>query len=342
LSISLRGVGHTYGSAQVLAELDLNLESGELLCVLGPSGSGKSTLLKLVAGLESLQAGTISFGTQEITPEHCPPPEARPIGLVFQEHALFPHLTVAQNVGFGLAHLSAQERESRVQSLLEQIELQDLAGRMPATLSGGQQQRVALARALAPQPAVLLLDEPFASVDVLLKTRLREEMRGILKTLGSTSILVTHDPEDALIVADRVAVIVAGKLVQIGTPRELWEDPGHPFVAEMFAKQQIIGGDLKDGIVHTAFGAFSDVALDDLQGESALLAIDPFAVQLVADENSPIAVTDIRFAGQYFQITLSNGAETLTVLAHEAPEMELNQPVAVSVAKHRVRAYNCE
>ena len=342
MSISLRDVGHTYGTTRVLSGLDLELEQGELLCVLGPSGSGKSTILKLLAGLEALQTGQITLGELEVTPENCPRPEHRPIGLVFQEHALFPHLTVEQNVAFGLNKVEPADRTNRVQALLTSIELNELKDRLPSMLSGGQQQRVALARALAPEPEVLLLDEPFASVDVLLKNRLREEMRQILKSLGSTSVLVTHDPEDAMVVADRVAVIVDGELVQIGSPKDLWEAPGHPFVAEVFAAKQLLKGSKVDGSVVTAFGAFTGIDVEHCKSNDVVLAIDPSEIEIAAAAESPVSVIDIRFIGGSFQIVLGSGNETLSTVSKSDPTVEIGQSVAVTVAADAVRAYNRE
>lgn len=342
MSISLSGVGHTYGATVVLRDLDLQLQQGELLCVLGPSGSGKSTLLKLLAGLEPLQTGTLKLGGQVITRDNCPPPENRAIGLVFQEHALFPHLSVEQNLAFGLSDLSDQERSQRVEGLLTKTELDDLRSRLPSMLSGGQQQRVALARALAPQPEVLLLDEPFASVDVLLKARLREEMRSMLKELGSTSILVTHDPEDALMLADRVAVIVAGQLVQIGTPRQLWESPKHPFVAEVFAKQQLVQAQFDGETLSTVFGNVDCDSTDHLTKGTVTLSLNPFDLKLSPHSGSGVQVVDIRFAGQFYQVYLQSGAEQLVALSMEPPDVQTAQEVSVSIASQSVRAYNRE
>lgn len=341
MSISLRRVGHTYGQNEVLSNLDLEVEPGELLCVLGPSGSGKSTILKLLAGLELLQEGEIQLGEQVITSAQCPPPEQRAIGLVFQEHALFPHLTVSQNLAFGLGKLDKSEQTKRVDDLLAKTELEEFRDRLPSMLSGGQQQRVALARALAPAPEVLLLDEPFASVDVLLKTRLREEMRGMLKALGSTSILVTHDPEDALMLADRVAVIVAGKLVQIGEPKELWRDPAHAFVAEVFANQQVIEADREGENLITAFGTFAGIPSDKGIFRFSL-AVNPLHISVKPVQISDVLVTDIRFAGDYFQIYLSAKGQQLVAHTPEPPSLEINQPVAVDIASENVHAYNRE
>jgi iron(III) transport system ATP-binding protein len=335
-------VGHTYGSQRVLQAIDLELASGELLCVLGPSGSGKSTLLKLVAGLEPLLEGSIQFDQTEVTPADCPRPEDRPIGLVFQEHALFPHMTVKQNLEFGLNKLDATQAKQRVNALLHQVELDALKDRLPSTLSGGQQQRVALARALAPQPEVLLLDEPFASVDVLLKNRLREDMRAMLKALGINALLVTHDPDDALMVADRIAVIVAGKLVQVGTPAELWHDPAHPFVAEMFARQRILPGEVAADKVVTAFGEFTGVSLEHVTGKEVLLAVDPARVEIRGDAASEIKIVDIRFAGNFYQLVLESDAQQLVVHCASLPELKVGETVNVSVAPESLRAYNRE
>ena len=224
MGLEFQDIHHRYGSVDALSGISLSVEQGEILCLLGQSGCGKSTLLNLTAGNLALQRGKIRLdGEVLVSPNHNPPPEQRPVGLVFQEGALFPHLTVAQNIGFGVT--DKQRRGAVVDELLEQIGLDGFGDRFPHSLSGGQQQRVAVARALAPEPAILLMDEPFASIDIMLRRRLREEIRQILKARHCISILVTHDPEEAIETADQIAVMESGVISQLGTAEDLYNEP---------------------------------------------------------------------------------------------------------------------
>lgn len=331
-------MSHAYGGTTVLRDIDLAVDEGEIVCVLGPSGSGKSTLLKLAAGLEDLQAGTIDVAGVAVSPENCPPPERRPIGLVFQEHALFPHLTVSQNLAFGLTALSKPEQQTRIDALLTQTALDGFADRYPHTLSGGQQQRVALARALAPSPKLMLMDEPFASVDVLLKTRLRLETRLLLKRAGTTVLLVTHDPADALIMADRVAVIVDGRVVQFATPATLWREPAHPFIAEVFADRQMLAATVTDTGIETVFGTLA-ASVDEPVGTAVRLAVDPVDIAVTGSAEGQCQVLDVRFVGRHFAILLGIGEQQLTALSLQAPAVKAGDRVSVTFASDRPPLY---
>ena len=199
MSLGFHNLSHSYGATAVLHDISLTAATGDILCLLGPSGSGKSTLLRLAAGLEQIQQGEITLAGEVLADAtHQPPPEQRPVGLVFQDHVLFPHLTVAANVGFGLRSLAKAERKQEVTQALTSVGLDGLERRYPHTLSGGQQQRVALARALATRPQVMLLDEPFAAVDSTLRRALRNAARDALKAANTTTIVVTHDPDEAM------------------------------------------------------------------------------------------------------------------------------------------------
>jgi iron(III) transport system ATP-binding protein len=342
VSITFNAVSHAYDREPVLEDVHLAVAEGEVLALLGPSGSGKSTLLKLAAGLEPLQAGVIELPGMRVEPGACPAPEARPTCLVFQQHALFPHLTVFENVTFGLAGVPRSERGSRVASLLEAAGLDGLEARYPHTLSGGQQQRVALVRALAPAPAVMLMDEPFASVDVLLARRLREESRLLLKESGATTLLVTHDPEDALALADRIAVIIAGRIVQVGTPAELWAAPGHPFIAEVFAGRQLLDAEWDGTIATTAFGEVRGLTAPPGAGTSIKLAVDPFTLNLSPDADSDLEVADIRFSGRHYLVLVhgQEGGEPLHVATREAPAVDRGDRVRVDFAPAGINTYN--
>ena len=230
MSVRVEGLNKRYGSVQALADFSIEVPTGTLLAVLGPSGCGKTTLLRVVAGLETADSGRVHLFGEDVT---ALPPEARGVGLVFQNYALFPHMTVGENVAYGLRRrgIGPDERRERVRELLALVNLEGLEERMPSQLSAGQQQRVAIARALAPGPRVLLLDEPLAALDAVLRVRLREEIRRLQKRLGITTIFVTHDQEEALAMADQVAVMRSGRLEQLADPWTLYDRPGTPFVA---------------------------------------------------------------------------------------------------------------
>lgn len=229
-NVRVHDVSAGYGGPLVLQHLDLVVESGEFVAILGSSGSGKTTLLRVLAGFLTPTHGTVSFGDHQVSgPGVWVPPEKRRVGIVPQEGALFPHLNVRRNVGFGLDK-SATSNE-RINDVLAMVGMADLANARPQELSGGQQQRVALARALAPRPDVLLLDEPFSALDASLRTSLRTEVRELLADLGTTSILVTHDQEEALSIADRVAVMRHGELVQVSSPATLYQEPSDIYTA---------------------------------------------------------------------------------------------------------------
>ena len=229
--IQVRGLTKRFGAVSAVADLSFEAHEGELLAVLGPSGCGKSTLLRLIGGYERADSGFISIGGHDMNGR---PPEARNIGMVFQDYALFPHMTALENVEFGLKMrgMAKPERRARAIEALGFTGLVGIEDRAPGTLSGGQQQRLALARAIAPKPALLLLDEPLSNLDARIREQMRGELRNMHKRLGLTTILVTHDQEEALLIADRIAVLERGRLHQCSTPLEICLLPATPFVAE--------------------------------------------------------------------------------------------------------------
>jgi len=252
-SLSVRGLCKSFGRSPVLTGLDLEVPAGSLTAVLGPSGCGKTTLLRILAGFERADRGEVRLGDRLL----CDPrthlaPERRQIGFVPQEGALFPHLDVAANIGFGLSR--SQRRGTRVEELLELVGLQGLAKRLPHQLSGGQQQRVALARALAPEPGLVLLDEPFDALDAGLRAQVRGEVRAALAQAGTTALLVTHDQEEALSLADLVAVMRDGRIVQAADPRTLYSDPVDEEVARFLGEAVLLAGNLDEGFAETGLG----------------------------------------------------------------------------------------
>jgi len=258
--IQVEKVSKCYNESVAVKSCDLQVASGEILALLGPSGSGKTTLLRLIAGFERPDEGRIIIGERmvvDVAGSVWVPAEGRGVGMVFQDYALFPHLTVTQNIQFGLRGISNQERQDRVQELLRVTELLPYTGRYPHELSGGQQQRVALARALAPRPPVVLLDEAFNGLDPELRPQMRGEVARILRHMKTAAVLVTHDQEEALGMADQVAVIRNGELQQVGTPEDVYYNPTTIFVAGFVGHADFIPGVLDGNEVHTEIGTFS-------------------------------------------------------------------------------------
>ncbi len=278
-ALTLEHVSHAYGEIVAAEDLGLSVAPEELVCLLGPSGCGKTTVLRIAAGLEPLQQGRVLLDGKVVADDGIDlPPEARNVGLVFQDFALFPHLSVRDNVAFGLTRLSAEARRDRVAATLAQVGMAGLAGSYPHRLSGGEQQRVALARALAPQPKVMLLDEPFSGLDVQLRHQVRDETLHVLKRSGAATLMVTHDPEEAMFMADRVAVMRAGRLIQVGAPTDLYFAPRDAFVAGFFGDVNRLEGTVEDGRVATPFGPVAARNLDE--GTQVEVLIRPEALNL--------------------------------------------------------------
>jgi iron(III) transport system ATP-binding protein len=248
-------LSHRFGSRTVVKDVSLEIEAGEVHCLVGPSGCGKTTTLRLIAGLEKVQEGRILVGGRLVAePGFWLPPERRRVGLMFQDFALFPHLRVEENVAFGLTGLDRRARAERVADLLRRVNMTPHARSWPHTLSGGEQQRVALARALAPEPRLMLLDEAFSALDTSLRARVREETLGILREAGTPTLLVTHDAEEAIRVGDRIHAMQAGRIVQSGTPAELYAHPANPFVAGFFGPVNSFASRVTGGRVRTPVG----------------------------------------------------------------------------------------
>ncbi len=269
---------------RALEDVSFTAPAGEITCLLGASGCGKSTLLGLAAGLLAVQQGEIALGGEVLADaRRSPPPEARPVGLVFQDGALFPHMTLGQNVAFGLP----RARRGEADGWLARVGLAGMGARYPHELSGGQQQRAALARAMAPGPQVLLMDEPFASVDIVLRRRLRRECRILLREAGATVVLVTHDPAEALDIGDRIAVMEAGRIVQFGTPQDLHEEPASAAVGAIFGGAQIVAGTRREEGFDTPFGLWP---LASVTGELP----DAGALDLLVQADRLVPVADVR------------------------------------------------
>ncbi len=297
--IELRGVAKRYGndSAPAVQELNLAVKQGEILSILGPSGCGKTTTLRLIAGLERPDAGEIVLGGKTVaSPDVFVSPEKRSIGLVFQDLALFPHMTVKENVGFGLHGFERERRDKIVNSMLALVGLHGMGERYPHQLSGGQQQRVALARALAPCPIVVLLDEPFSNLDADMRVQMRAEVHGILHRAKATAIFVTHDQEEAFSMADRVAVMREGRLEQVDIPERIYHAPATKFVADFVGQADFIKGKIRGGVIATEIGEFSNTTLYD-EGTEVELMIRPDDIDIVQDDSGVGIVVSRQFRG---------------------------------------------
>ncbi|HLG71422.1 MAG TPA: ABC transporter ATP-binding protein [Chloroflexota bacterium] len=302
--LQIRGLSKAYPGQPVLHHLDMDLEGEEIVAILGPSGCGKTTLLRLIGGFERADEGTIVLDGAKVCGDgvHVPP-ERRRIGFVPQEGALFPHLTVAANVGFGLR--KDEGRDARIAEVLRLVGLEQFGQRMPHELSGGQQQRVALARALAPRPELLLLDEPFSSLDTQLRVAVREDVRQVLEATKTSSIMVTHDQNEAFSMADRVGIMRGGRLVQLADPQTLYWNPVDVGVAQAGGDAILVPGVLKDGTAESAFGVLRPRRAESLPNGPATLMIRPEQLRAEASGDGPSArVLDVRFLGNYTDLRL--------------------------------------
>ena len=304
-AIEAEGLVRAFGDRRAVDGVGLRLEHGGFLAVVGPSGSGKTTLLRLIAGFERPDAGAVRIAGEIVAgPSAWVEPEARRIGMVFQQGALFPHLTVAGNVGFGA------KRPDRVRECLDLVGLGERAADFPHELSGGERQRVALARALAPDPAVVLLDEPFSALDAGLRERLREDVAAILRAAGTSTLLVTHDQSEALSLADTVAVLNEGRLEQVGTPEEVYERPRTHWVASFLGDADVLPGRARDGVAECELGRFAIPS--HLEGDVQLL-VRPEAVAIghrsVRDADARAVVVGRSFYGhdQLVELELASG-----------------------------------
>ncbi|WP_163271996.1 ABC transporter ATP-binding protein [Chelativorans alearense] len=304
--LAFEKVSHRFAPDQItLDDVTLTAEPGEVLCLLGPSGSGKTTLLRIAAGIETQSSGRVLLNDREIAgPNVFLPPEQRSIGLVFQDFALFPHLTILDNVRFGLTALSREEARSEAMIALRRVGLEGYAGAYPHVLSGGEQQRVALARALAPRPAVLLMDEPFSGLDSRLKDTVRAETLAILRQSRATAIVVTHDAEEAMRLGDRIALLRAGRLVQVGTAEELYLRPADLFVAGFFSELNLFEARMANGAADTPLGRFAAPDLADGTPVTVAIRLSGFEVG-EEGQGVPARIISRRFLGVVMLLELA-------------------------------------
>jgi iron(III) transport system ATP-binding protein len=322
--IAVEGVSKRFGAVAAVDRATITVGRGEFVALLGPSGCGKTTLLRLVAGFESPDEGRVAIAGRAVTGRAWVPPERRDVAMVFQDYALFPHLTVAENVGFGLPR---RRRAGRVPEVLALVGLDGLGRRYPNELSGGQQQRVALARALAPEPAVVLLDEPWSNIDPLLRASMRGELAGILRAADATVLLVTHDREEAFSVADRIALMHDGRIEQTGTPEEVYYEPSSRWSAEFVGALNLLAARLVDGRAETSFGSFP---AHGANGDASVeVLVRPELLELVADESGDGEVVAREFRGHdvFYRVRLADG----TLVCSQRPSTE-DVPLGTRVA----------
>lgn len=333
-SLELARVSRHFGGRAVLSEISFTIDAGRITCLLGESGCGKSTLLRIISGVDRPDGGRVVMGGTEIVgPGRFVEPEDRSVGFMFQDYALFPHLSVAENLAFGLRHLPRPARRDRVAEVVERIGLHHLVDRYPHSLSGGEQQRVALARALAPQPAILLMDEPFSNLDQGLRERVRRDTLETLRRIGTTAIIVTHDPQEALAIGDTIVLMRAGHIEQVGTPFEIYDHPASPYAAEFMGPCNRLTGIWSKGRIETPIGTFP-ANLDLPDGALALACIRPQGLSIGPDGHGISArVVAKTFMGESEQIDIMVHplGETLRMHSHVRIPMAVGEKVSLQL-----------
>ncbi|WP_267641372.1 ABC transporter ATP-binding protein [Haloarchaeobius amylolyticus] len=324
--LHLDAVSVEYGDATALSDVSLDVEDGEFFTLVGPSGCGKTTTLRTIAGFEEPSSGVVRFGGESMAGV---PPEDRDVGVVFQNYALFPHMSVAENVAYGLQFTDINDHDARVTELLDLVDLAGMEDRAPDELSGGQQQRVSLARALAPEPDVLLLDEPMSALDARLRETLRREVARIQSELGVTTVYVTHDQEEALAISDRVAVMHDGQVEQVGTPQAVYREPASRFVAEFVGENNVFTGatspvETKGVRVRVGEGEF--LLTDDVRGDSVTFCVRPEHLRENHSENRfSVTVAQTEFLGESVRVYCDWGGRQVVWRTDSVPGDETVQ-----------------
>lgn len=350
MSIEVKQLSRRFGDFHALRDVSLHIETGELVALLGPSGCGKTTLLRIIAGLETADTGSVLFSGEDATDVNV---RHRQVGFVFQHYALFKHMTVFENVAFGLRVKRRSERPSesqirdKVHELLSLVQLDWLADRYPAQLSGGQRQRIALARALAVEPRVLLLDEPFGALDAKVRKELRRWLRRLHDELHVASVFVTHDQEEALEVADRVVLMNAGRIEQVGTPQEVWEHPATSFVYGFLGDVNQLIGHVTDGVWYTEGVALPVPDLAQAQQQQAVAYVRPHEIDLVRDNGTgqgiPVRLSHVYVAGPSAYLELAR-QDSLATIEAQVPEqfyreLQLKEGESLLARPRRARVF---
>ena len=329
--LELRSISCAYDpNRPAIRDISFSAREGEIICLLGPSGCGKTTVLRAIAGFEPVQSGEILLSGQVVSsPVKTVPTEHRRVGMVFQEYALFPHLRVADNIAFGLHHLPRAEQKRRIEEMLCLTGMEGFERRYPHELSGGQQQRVALSRALVQNPVLLLLDEPFSNLDPDMAGRMRQEVHALLRRMKTTSIMVTHDHDEAFAMADRIAVLNQGVLEQMDTPELIYHLPATRFVADFVGQADFIAGRIQQGLVHTELGTFPNT-INGSEGDAIAVMIRPDDVHLVPNTSAKPKIVARQFRGSenLYTVQLPSGqivhsSESSTSVYQEGTSVEL-------------------
>jgi len=332
-SVTIKNLDHAYGDSAVLHDVHLHIESGQSVALLGPSGCGKTTLLRLIAGLERPSQGTIRIGDRFVASnEAWVAPERRRVGMVFQDWALFPHLSVNDNVGYGLAR--RERATDRITKALDLVDLAGLGDRMPTTLSGGQQQRVALARALAPEPDVLLLDEPFSNLDTALRVEVRSEVHRLLHQLGITAVFVTHDQEEAFVLGDQVAVMDAGRIVQVDSPQRLYTNPASKQVAEFVGSGSVVAATATDGFADSPCGR---VPVSITNGAVDVL-FRPEQLEIVDGDDATVDL--VEYYGHDTMVFVQSNDDLLRVRCNADVELKRGQRIGLNFIGTQALAFS--
>lgn len=329
--LELRSVSCAYDpSRPAIQDISFSIGEGDILCLLGPSGCGKTTVLRAIAGFEPVRSGQIFLADRLVSSStQTVPTEARRVGMVFQEYALFPHLRVADNIAFGLHRLSRAEQTCRVQEMLKLTGLEGLERRYPHELSGGQQQRVALSRALVQNPVLLLLDEPFSNLDPDMAGRMRQDLHTLLRRTKTTTILVTHDHDEAFAMADRIAVLNQGKVEQLDSPELIYHLPATRFVADFVGQADFVTGQIRQGVVQTELGPFPNT-IEGAEGTHVVVMIRPDDIHVVPNQSAKHRIVARQFRGSenLYAVRLPSGqlvhsSEGSTSVYHEGTAVEL-------------------
>ncbi|WP_370694267.1 ABC transporter ATP-binding protein [Psychrobium sp. 1_MG-2023] len=340
--LTINNLACDYNDQSVISELSLALDKNEILALLGPSGCGKTTLLRSIAGLQAVSAGEIYLGDKLVSSSKVMlPSEHRNVGMIFQDYALFPHLTVEKNIAFGLGKLSKQEQQQRISSMLSLVKLTDFAQRYPHQLSGGQQQRVAIARALAYQPDLMLLDEPFSNIDSQSRGEIMIEIRQILKQQQVPAVFVTHSKDEAFAFADKLAIFNQGKIEQIGTAQTLYQNPASPYVANFMGKANYIKINGVNGErVMTRLG---DIVIDDktMREHHCTVMLRPEQLKLSHQQGGDFKVEHCFFSGSHWVYRVRDEKDTALALeVHSNEEFVVGQSLDVGVEEHALVTFN--
>ncbi|WP_296172735.1 ABC transporter ATP-binding protein [uncultured Brevundimonas sp.] len=335
-ALTVRGATRRFGARLAVDGVNLDLHAGRITALLGPSGCGKSTLLRMIAGLEPMDEGTIhAEGWLLSDPARSTPPEARGVGLVFQDYALFPHLSVADNVAFGLKRLPRAERRNTALEWLDTVHLADRADAWPHMLSGGEQQRVALVRALARRPHTVLLDEPFSGLDRHLKSEVRQTLMDALRAADAAVLMVTHDAEEALLMADDLVLMDKGRILQTGAPEETYLQPVSLAAARLLGEAELLAAEVRVGVATTAFGA---LPAPDAPDGPAWVMIRP-GDAFIATEGAAATVVAVAFGGPFIEVKVHAAGQTLRLRTTGSVALSIGEAIRVTLNADRVRLY---